>query len=219
MRPLLKQNQIFLISYMIFLIAGLIPVLLYSRPDLHLFLNRFHSPCTDVFFKYFTFLGSGCTATIVCLILLFIRIRYSLIMFVAAWAGSGIMVQLLKHIVFPGFDRPVKVLETVSGLYLVQGIEFHDHFSFPSGHAATALVIFGMLALMTSRKWLKLFFLLCAVTVSYSRVYLSQHFLEDILLGSAIGILAVIIFYWYFHRLKITWADHPVQYYFRPEKQ
>jgi membrane-associated phospholipid phosphatase len=218
MRNLLKQNQIFLIAYLIILIAGLIPVMMYPRTDLHLFLNQFHAPYADLFFKYVTFLGSGITAFILCLILIFIRIRYSIVMF-ASWTGAGIVVQLLKHLIFPGFDRPVKVFETISGLHLVQGIEFHDHFSFPSGHAATALAIFGLLAMITTRKWLKMVFLLCAVIVSYSRVYLSQHFLEDILLGSAIGILAVIIFYWYFHHLKMSRTDHPVQYYFRKEKQ
>jgi len=126
---------------------------------------------------------------------------------------------LLKHVVFPGIDRPVEFFKTTAELYLVKGIEFHNHFSFPSGHAATALAIFSLLAILTNRKWLKLFFLLCAVIVSYSRVYLSQHFLEDIIFGSVLGILAVIIFYWYFQRLKITWADNPVQYYLRPEKQ
>jgi membrane-associated phospholipid phosphatase len=129
------------------------------------------------------------------------------------------MVQLLKHFIFPGFDRPVEFLKAVSDLYLVQGIDLYNHFSFPSGHTATALAIFSMLAIISNRKWLKLLFLLSAWIVSFSRIYLSQHFLEDILFGSLLGILAVIIFYWYFHRLKIAWADHPVQYYFRPEKQ
>jgi membrane-associated phospholipid phosphatase len=218
MYDLLKKNSLFLILYFILLAAGMIPVALYSRTDLHLCLNQFHSPFADVFFKYITFFGSGIAAGIACVILLFIRIRYALIA-LASWAGGGILVQLLKHLVFPGFDRPVKVFGSGAVLNLVQGIEYHSHFSFPSGHAATAMAIFSLLALICSRKWLKLFFLLCAVIVSYSRVYLSQHFLEDIIFGSVLGFLAVIIFYWYFHHLKMNWADHPVQYYFRPEKQ
>jgi membrane-associated phospholipid phosphatase len=218
MYNLFKKNSLYLVSYFVLLIAGLIPVLMYSKTDVHLFLNRFHDPFFDVFFKYSTALGSGITAVIISIILLFVRIRYSLILF-SAYAGSGIIVQLLKHVVFPGIDRPVEFFKTTGELYLVQGVEFHNHFSFPSGHAATAFAIFGLLAAITSRKLLKLFFLFCAVMVSYSRVYLSQHFLEDILFGSVLGILSVIIFYWYFHRLKMTWADHPVQYYFRPEKQ
>jgi membrane-associated phospholipid phosphatase len=218
MYNLLKKNSIFLIPYIILLLAGFILVLLYSKTDLHLLLNRSHSPCSDVFYKYVTYLGSGITAGIVCVILLFIKIRYAQIMF-ASWAVAGIMVQLLKHLVFPGFDRPVEVFETIGVLNLVQGIEYHKHFTFPSGHAATSMAIFGLLALICSRKWLKLIFLLCGVIISYSRVYISQHFLEDILFGSMLGILAVIIFYWYFHHLKMDWADHPVQYYFRSEKQ
>jgi len=218
MYDILRKNRIFLISYFVILLAGMIPVLLYSKADVHLFLNRFHSSFFDIFFKYITSLGSGYTAIIFCIILLFIRIRYALIMF-AAWASTGIMVQLLKHFIFPGFDRPVEFLKAVSDLYLVQGIDLYNHFSFPSGHTATALAIFSMLAIISNRKWLKLLFLLSAWIVSFSRIYLSQHFLEDILFGSLLGILAVIIFYWYFHRLKIAWADHPVQYYFRPEKQ
>jgi membrane-associated phospholipid phosphatase len=213
-----KKNVLLLVTYLVLLLAGFVPVLIYTKTDLHLFLNHLHSPFFDIFFKYSTVLGSGIAAVSVCIILLFVRIRYSLILF-SAYASSGIIVQLLKHIVFPGIDRPIEFFKTTAELYLVQGVEIYKHFSFPSGHAATTLAIFSLLAIITNRKWLKLFFLLCAVIVSYSRVYLSQHFLEDILFGSVLGILAVIIFYWYFHRLKIAWADHPVQYYFRPEKQ
>lgn len=218
MYELFKKNSLFLILYCLIVAAGLIPVLIYSKTDLHLLFNRFHSPCADVFFKYITYFGSGIAAGIVCLILLFIRIRYMIIM-LASWAGSGIIVQLLKHLVFPGHDRPVAVFASGAALNLVKGLEYHHHFSFPSGHAATAIALFGFLAFISSRRWLKIVFLLCAVIVAYSRVYLSQHFLEDILFGSVLGILALIIFYWYFHHLKISWADHPVQYYFRQEKK
>lgn len=218
MYDLLKKNSLFLSLYCLIVAACLIPVFLYSRTDLHLLLNRFHSPVADVFFRYITLLGSGITACIACIILLFIRIRYAIIM-LASWAGSGIIVQLLKHLVFPGYDRPVTVFVSGTALNLVKGIEYYHHFSFPSGHAATALALFGFLALISDRRWLKIVFLLCAIIIAYSRVYLSQHFLEDILFGSALGILALIIFYWYFNRLKMDWADHPVQYYFRQEKK
>jgi membrane-associated phospholipid phosphatase len=198
--------------------AGLIPVLLYTKTDVHLFINRFHSAFWDDFFKYFTNLGSGYVAIIICIILLFVKIRYSLII-LASWASTGILIQLLKHFVFRGFDRPIRYFKTVAELHLVQGIELYKHFSFPSGHAATAFVIFTTLAIISKRNWIKLLLLLLAWIVAFSRVYLSQHFLEDILFGSSLGILAVIIFYWYFNRLKIHWADTPVQFYFRSERK
>jgi membrane-associated phospholipid phosphatase len=218
MYNLLKKNSLFLIFYVLIVAAALIPVFIYSRTDLHLLLNQFHSPCADVFFKYITFFGCGIAAGIACLILLFIRIRYTIIL-LASWAGSGIIVQMLKHLIFPGHDRPVAVFTSDVALNLVKGIEYHHHFSFPSGHAATALALFGFLAFISNRGWLKIVCLLFAAIVSYSRVYLSQHFLEDLLFGSLLGILALIIFYWYFHHLKMDWADHPVQYYFRQKKR
>jgi membrane-associated phospholipid phosphatase len=214
MKDILKRNGLFLIFYVLIVAAALIPVFNYSRTELHISLTRFHSPFADVFFKYITSYGSGIAAGITCLILLFIRIRYTIIL-LASWAGSGIIVQLLKHFVFPAHDRPVEVFAPDVALNLVKGIEYHHHFSFPSGHAATAMALFGFFAFVSNRQWLKIIFLLCAAIVSYSRVYLSQHFLEDILFGSFLGILALIIFYWYFHHLKMDWADHPVQYYFK----
>jgi membrane-associated phospholipid phosphatase len=218
MYNILRNNKLLFVAYTVLLVAGLIPVLLYTKTDVHLFINQFHSAFWDLFFKYFTNLGSGITAIIVCIILLFIRIRYALIM-VASWASTGIVIQFLKHIVFPDFDRPVKFFKTVADLHLVQGIELYNRFSFPSGHAATALAIFTLLAMISNRNWVKWLFLLSAWIVAFSRVYLSQHFFEDILFGSILGILAVIIFYWYFHRLKIPWADKPVQFYFRSVRQ
>jgi membrane-associated phospholipid phosphatase len=218
MYNILKHNKLFLVTYSVLLVAGLLPVLIYTKTDVHLFINQFHSAFCDVFFKYITNLGSGVTVVIVSIILLFISIRYSLIM-LASWAGEGIVVQFLKHIVFPDIDRPVSFFKTVAELHLVQDIELYNHFSFPSGHAATAFVIFTTLAIISKRNWVKLCLLFSAWIIAFSRVYLSQHFLEDILFGSLLGILAVIIFYWYFHRWKIPWADQPVQFYLRSESQ
>jgi len=218
MYNILRKNSLYFISYIVVLFAGLIPVLMYPKADVHLFLNHFHSAFWDVFFKYITNLGSGVTAMIISIILLFFSIRYSFIM-LASWASSGIVVQFLKHIVFPELDRPISFFETIAELNLVQGIELYKDFTFPSGHAASAFVIFAMLAMISKRNWVKLCLLFSAWIVAFSRVYLSQHFLEDILFGSILGILAVIIFYWYFHRLKMPWADQPVQFYFRSERQ
>jgi len=218
MYNILKDNRLLLTGYLVLLIAGLIPVLMYSKTDVHLFINQFHSAFLDVFYKYITHLGSGVTTVIIGIILLSFSIRYSFIL-LASGAVSGIVVQFFKHIVFPNMDRPVRFFETIAELNLVQGIELYKDFTFPSGHAANAFVIFTMLAMISKRNWVKLCLMICAWIIAFSRVYLSQHFLEDILFGSILGILAVIIFYWYFHRFKMTWADHPIQFYLRSERQ
>lgn len=217
MYNILKNNKLLFITYLVILMAGLIPVLMHSKADIHLFINQFHTSCGDIFFKYVTIIGSGFAAVVVSIILLFISIRYSLIMF-TSWAITGILVQFLKHVVFPDLERPVRYFKTIAELHLVHGVELYKYFTFPSGHAATAFVIFTMLALISKKIRMKLFLLLSAVIIAFSRVYLSQHFLEDILFGSLLGCIAVIIFYWYFHLLKIPWSDKPLQYYLRSER-
>ena len=218
MLKLINKNRIFLIAYVLILIAGLIPVLLYSKADIHLFINRFHSPFFDTFFRYITHLGSGIAAAVVVIVLLFIKIRYSFILALSA-ITSGILVQLLKRFVFPGLERPVVFFQDIAELYIIRGVDLHTHFSFPSGHSATAFIIFGIIALISEKEWIKIVALLSAVIISFSRVYLSQHFLGDILAGSVIGMLVLIFFYWYFHTLKIVWINQPVQNSFRPDKQ
>jgi membrane-associated phospholipid phosphatase len=88
--------------------------------------------------------------------------------------------------------------ETVPGVHLRRAMN-----SFPSGHTSAAFSLFICLALITPRKWAPLW-VVSAWAVAYSRIYLSQHFLEDILLGSVIGLFSTIAIYmlmdFYFNR-------------------
>jgi membrane-associated phospholipid phosphatase len=77
--------------------------------------------------------------------------------------------------------------------------------SFPSGHAAEALAVWGMMALLaavlvTRRRWIPvLSAALIVLLVGASRVYLDAHWLTDVLAGYAAGgfwlsaVLAVIM--------------------------
>ncbi len=218
MLKLINKNRIFLISYVLILIAGLISVLYYSKEDIHLFFNSFHSPFLDKFFMYITYLGSGITAVILAIFLLFVRLRYSIILSVSA-VTSGVVVQLLKRLLFSGCERPVVFFRGIAELYYVPGIDLHTHFSFPSGHSVTAFIIFGLIAFISDREPIKISALLVSFIISYSRVYLSQHFLADILAGSFLGMITILFFYWYFHTLKGTWINKPVQSFFRSVKK
>lgn len=63
---------------------------------------------------------------------------------------------------------------------------FFRNLSFPSGHSAnafaTAIVLNGFASLGNIP-------ILIAVIVAFSRVYLGQHFVSDVLAGSTIGIV------------------------------
>jgi lipopolysaccharide/colanic/teichoic acid biosynthesis glycosyltransferase len=61
------------------------------------------------------------------------------------------------------------------------------------------------LALISNRKWLGSVYFLLAVLAGFSRVYLSQHFVEDVLLGSLIGTGITLIVVSYMQ--SKTWDD------------
>lgn len=87
-------------------------------------------------------------------------------------------------------------------LFLQQGIYGFDlfgwHFdhawqSFPSGHSATALSAALTLSLLFPR--FRPVFIIAGSTIAASRVVLCQHYLSDIVAGSALGAVTVALLY------------------------
>jgi len=160
----------------------------------------------DMLFRILTLLGDGWLAVGLSVVFLMFRFRYVLMTASAALA-SGFLVQFLKRYVFSSMDRPASFLDLMPGLALVEGIDLHHHLSFPSGHTTTAFAILLIAGFIIGRRWLTSSLVLLACFTGLSRVYLSQHFLVDILAGSVIGLLSALLFYWYFQRIKRDWLD------------
>ncbi|HHH52348.1 MAG TPA: phosphatase PAP2 family protein [Bacteroidetes bacterium] len=92
----------------------------------------------------------------------------------------------------------------------IENIDYHTgHNSFPSGHTFGAFALFTLLALSTKNKYLKIAYLFLAILVGLSRIYLAQHFIEDVVFGSFLGICLAIIFYYLFFILwkNKRWMD------------
>jgi membrane-associated phospholipid phosphatase len=62
--------------------------------------------------------------------------------------------------------------------------------SFPSGHTSTAFTTALLLSFIVRKRFAVFFFPVIAFLVGYSRVYLAQHFVTDVLAGSVIGIIS-----------------------------
>lgn len=78
----------------------------------------------------------------------------------------------------------------------LNGVMHTAGYSFPSGHT-TAAIIFGCVAVYLSRKWnvnvywrvvLNVSIFITVALVSFSRLYLGEHWLSDILAGISLGI-------------------------------
>lgn len=168
----------------------------WSRLELHRAVNVWHAGWADAFFPLFTNGADGWVPTVLALLLLLYNWRWFLML--ACSAGfSAIVVQVLKHFVFPHVDRPMASLEAMPGLHVIQDIELHRFNSFPSGHSACAFSMCFALAVIIGRPGWAIVLALLAASLAYSRVYLSQHFVQDAVAGAAIGVLtAWAVHYW-----------------------
>ncbi len=78
-------------------------------------------------------------------------------------------------------------------LHFVEGVELHKMMSFPSGHTTSIFALMTFFAIITKNKNWSVVYLLIACLGAYSRMYLSQHFLEDLLAGSFIGLVSTFL--------------------------
>ncbi len=203
---LIREYRLGFMLFAIWLIAGLLLVAALPKLELHVLLNHIHTPCLDAFFRMLTWLGNGWFAALLSLLFLFIRFRY-FFMLILSFLLSGLVAQFLKRGVFPDCARPAAYLDQMPGLELVPGLNLHHALSFPSGHTTTAFAVLLLLGFIIRKKYAVLFLMLVAMTTGFSRIYLSQHFLADVLGGSLLGIFSALFFYWYFRRFKQAWLD------------
>ncbi|MEX2597974.1 MAG: phosphatase PAP2 family protein [Salibacteraceae bacterium] len=185
-RSAIVKMKYFLSLMMAWLISGGILIYATSKDALHLWFNSHHHPFADLFFKYVTHLGDGVFGAFIVLLGFIYKLKYGVIGLIGL-AGSSLITQVLKRQVFNHEHRPSKYFEEMAQLHLVDGVQLHSNFSFPSGHATAAFSIFFLLAIIAKKPALQSLFFILVVLVAFSRVYISQHFFEDIYMGSIIG--------------------------------
>lgn len=150
-----------------------------------LWINGHYSEVEDHLFALITNFGNGTIFIVILLATLFIRFQYTVITAIV-WVGHGILVSIFKELLFPGLERPRKVLDT-SVLHFIPGVDVHGYNTFPSGHTATAFCAALLLTLIYRNKRVGFTMLILALLVAYSRIYLLQHFLMDVAAGAIIG--------------------------------
>jgi len=197
----LYSNSAFRI-YIGMLIVGGILLLFQDKGDFVLWLNDNHGPVADTFFKYWTYLGDGWIFAIIFIATLFYNYYSSLLLTVAIIIQT-IIVQLSKRVLFNGMVRPKMYFEDNSLLNMVEGVDVHSYHSFPSGHTATAFLAAAFLIVMTKNKTISIIGILVAFLVGISRVFLLQHFLIDIYVGSMVGFGSVLLFYFPSQRIGL----------------
>jgi membrane-associated phospholipid phosphatase len=206
LKDIVQNNKVLFALLSLYLISGLF-LLFFEKGEIELFVNRHHNIYYDVFFSFVTRLGDGGVLLLIILAMSFRKIYYG-ILGLLTFLASTIIVQSLKRIIFYEYPRPSKFFEKYLDLHYVEGIELHSFFSFPSGHSSGAFSVFILLALISKNSLSAILFFLIALLVSFSRIYLMQHFFIDTYVGAFIGILTTALIY-YFVGYRTNWNERP----------
>lgn len=209
---ILKNNRWYLIPYLTIFLLCVGLLLSYDRATLHLSVNRYHTAFWDSYFRLVTQLGSGVVIIPLCLLTL-CRSYRSFFVCVGSAVGASLVTQIGKRLIWTDSPRPSVFFRDLGyDLHIVDNVHLHSTHSFPSGHATGAFAIFTALALLSKKPFWKVFWLVLALTGSFSRIYLSQHFLVDITVGSLIGTTGAVLVYWWISQYSQVWIDRsPLQ--------
>jgi len=200
--PMKRVAQLFLLNrfyfeaVILFLAGGFSYTFFTSRANGFLYLSPYHSAFLDGFFTYFTNLGDGLFSIGVVIGLLIMRKFRLAWQILAAYCISGLIAQLLKGIIYS--PRPKDFFRLREHIHLIEGVTLNGDASFPSGHAASVFALVTSLALFSINRKIGLFYLVIAILVGYSRIYLAQHFPVDVLGGACIGVLTASAVYLFF---------------------
>lgn len=218
MKEFFTQQKWFSYPYLLLLLFCSYCIAVYTKAEIHIFINQFHSPVADVFFRYITYMGDGIFIPIYFIMLAMIRYRYALLL-VMVFLLSGLVVQILKRGFFSDVVRPTEYLKDMYTLYLVPGVKQHCCKSFPSGHTATAFSVMVCFAFAFKSNVARFLSLTLACLIAFSRVYLSQHFLVDIVVGSIIGVLVSVYGNYFFGKVQNTWLDSNFKEYLKRKRK
>ena len=172
-----------------------------------LYFGAHRSAFFDFFFSYWTLLGEAYPYVLVILFFLFyLKDKQNATKVAIAGLCVMIFTGVLKE--FFDFPRPALYLES-AGLNIhfafVPGVEINTGFtSFPSGHTASAFALWALTAFQFPQNQKVQFALFStAFLVGLSRVYLTQHFPQDTLFGSAIGVVIAVLIEYYLSKKSL----------------
>ena len=213
-QTLIKTVSPYIIVYLILLMVVLGLLYEYPKTELHMMLNSNHTSIQDTLFKYYTQLAEWPLYVLALIPLLYKKKMITI--YYALCEGTGaIFVQILKH-AFRA-DRPIVVFENYPDMVLplVDGVRMHHSNSFPSGHTSTFFMFATCCVIILAYRYIqdakqhelksKLLFytsimalLALAALGGYSRIYLSQHFMSDVCVGSIVGFVTPFLIFFLF---------------------
>lgn len=208
MLNIIEKNRLFFGLYIISFFAVFFYELNKPLLDATLYFGEHRTEFGDVFFAYWTLLGEAYPYLFVALFFYFYQKDKQN---TAKIVITGIIILIVSGALKEVFDfpRPINFLNDIhltTTFNFVKGIDIHTGTtSFPSGHTASAFALWTLTAFQFSHlKTVQVGLFLTAFLVGVSRVYLTQHFPQDALFGSAIGIAIALVVEYYLAQERVN---------------
>lgn len=195
LRSRLSENWFFIAPLLVACLLLFVVQATRSNESVFLWINRNSEIFGDTFWASLTILGDGLIACL--LVSPFIRRKPQVVwatllslIFILIW------VQGFKY--FLAMPRPLGVLPETA-FHIVGG--HYKAKAFPSGHAATAFMLAGVLSFYFNHNRLRVLLLAAALLIAVSRIAVGIHWTTDVLAGIAGGAISA----WLGVTLTLRW--------------
>jgi membrane-associated phospholipid phosphatase len=204
----------FLIPSLLIISVAIVFIFITDKKTLFLEINQMNTPLQDFIFKYGTNIGDGLFSIITLIVFLFFFDYRKVTIGLVSFLLTSLFCRILKINILPDLLRPSGVFGP-NELHFVEGVTMHVVHSFPSGHTATAFALFIFMAYVLKKRYLQILFAFTACFVGYSRVYLSQHFLIDVVAGAIVGMISFYIACILVENSKAKWLNNSLNAYWK----
>ncbi|MEN9699624.1 MAG: hypothetical protein RLZZ301_822 [Bacteroidota bacterium] len=204
----MKQKKYVALSYF-FLFTFLLGWMHWPFLSVHRYLTSYHSPALDALMRTATHVGDGLFfCSVILFVLIWISKKEALQLSLIFLLSSG-MAQFLKRVIFPNALRPMAYFKGDPQFHIIKNLDYHLTHSFPSGHSTSVFALASFICLAYSKRIsYDLLLLIAACFFAFTRIYLSQHFLHDVVAGSLIGISSTLLI-WKWTHLQWQALDQP----------
>ncbi|HEY8781620.1 MAG TPA: phosphatase PAP2 family protein [Mucilaginibacter sp.] len=196
-KDVLQRIGLFFILYLILLCCCLVIKLLFTKDEIYFAVNVRHTDFLDSIEPYITDLGNGWTIVALAALVTLFNYRVAFLM-ITTFLTTSLAVQVVKFI----YDAPRPKLyfkDQLSKLHFVKGVYILSYNSFPSGHTLTAFAMGVLFTYLAKNKSWAILLIFYGMMVGFSRMYLSEHFFEDVVGGSVLAVFLTILW--------IRWID------------
>lgn len=206
----LKQSKFGIVSTLLcFVVAGFMALFVVEKGDVVLQLITGHNIFWDAVFLVITYFGDLPVLIPALAIMFFVMPfrnsdkKWVFLKLLIVLTAMLIVLFVLKILVF-NLDRPVLFFQkTKIVIPEIAGMNLRQHYSFPSGHSATGFFAWYVwFHLIFVNKSARYYWFIPAILVAFSRVYLGQHFFQDICAGAFIGYSSAVILVWWIGKTK-----------------